>query len=198
MALIYCPDCGKQVSDLANACPNCGYPVRSMIQQLINDDESAKGVSETPNAYDEVKESFGESFSSQTNANTIEYRSTIETGIPKESSSFFLSRKAKIGIIVGVAVLSIVAAIIIVINIMNRGENAPSAVKTTTESETIFFSPTAHENELAYLDIETIYPEIGIFQNDGDPICKWFVCKCRTTQKSEAYVRISSEVYRTV
>lgn len=25
MALIKCPECGKQVSDKANACPNCGY-----------------------------------------------------------------------------------------------------------------------------------------------------------------------------
>lgn len=25
MALIRCPECGKQVSDTAKACPNCGY-----------------------------------------------------------------------------------------------------------------------------------------------------------------------------
>ncbi len=29
MALIKCPECGKQVSDKAEACPNCGYPVAS-------------------------------------------------------------------------------------------------------------------------------------------------------------------------
>lgn len=28
MALITCPECGKQVSDSAEACPNCGYPIR--------------------------------------------------------------------------------------------------------------------------------------------------------------------------
>lgn len=27
MALIKCPECGKEVSDKANACPNCGYPI---------------------------------------------------------------------------------------------------------------------------------------------------------------------------
>jgi hypothetical protein len=27
MALIDCPECGKQVSTAAKACPNCGYPV---------------------------------------------------------------------------------------------------------------------------------------------------------------------------
>ena len=27
MALIKCPECGKEVSDKAAACPNCGFPV---------------------------------------------------------------------------------------------------------------------------------------------------------------------------
>lgn len=28
MALIECPECGKQVSDKASACPNCGCPIK--------------------------------------------------------------------------------------------------------------------------------------------------------------------------
>ena len=27
MALVQCPECGKEVSDTANNCPNCGYPI---------------------------------------------------------------------------------------------------------------------------------------------------------------------------
>lgn len=27
MALIKCPECGKEVSDKAKACPNCGFPI---------------------------------------------------------------------------------------------------------------------------------------------------------------------------
>lgn len=27
MALITCPECGRQVSDAAQVCPNCGYPI---------------------------------------------------------------------------------------------------------------------------------------------------------------------------
>lgn len=27
MALIKCPECGKEISDMANFCPNCGFPV---------------------------------------------------------------------------------------------------------------------------------------------------------------------------
>ena len=30
MALIKCPDCGKQVSDKAGSCPNCGCPIANM------------------------------------------------------------------------------------------------------------------------------------------------------------------------
>lgn len=29
MALMNCPECGKEISDQANACPNCGYPLHS-------------------------------------------------------------------------------------------------------------------------------------------------------------------------
>lgn len=34
MALIECPECGQNVSDRADACPNCGYPVGTMITSL--------------------------------------------------------------------------------------------------------------------------------------------------------------------
>ncbi len=28
MALIECPECGKKISEKANACPNCGNPMK--------------------------------------------------------------------------------------------------------------------------------------------------------------------------
>jgi len=33
MALINCPECGKQVSTAANACPACGFPVAEKLPQ---------------------------------------------------------------------------------------------------------------------------------------------------------------------
>ena len=33
MALINCPECGKQVSTAAQACPSCGFPVAEKVQQ---------------------------------------------------------------------------------------------------------------------------------------------------------------------
>ena len=33
MALIQCPECGKEVSDKVKACPHCGYPMEETSQQ---------------------------------------------------------------------------------------------------------------------------------------------------------------------
>ena len=30
MALIKCPECGKEISDKANACVHCGYPLDTL------------------------------------------------------------------------------------------------------------------------------------------------------------------------
>lgn len=32
MALIKCPECGKEISDKAESCPNCGYPIPQFIE----------------------------------------------------------------------------------------------------------------------------------------------------------------------
>ena len=42
MALINCPDCGKDVSDQAAACPNCGYPIKSP-EKSAGAEQSAAG-----------------------------------------------------------------------------------------------------------------------------------------------------------
>ncbi len=35
MSLIHCPDCGKQVSDSADTCPNCAYPLSNLKNNTI-------------------------------------------------------------------------------------------------------------------------------------------------------------------
>ena len=35
MAIVACPECGKQVSDRASACPNCGCPISSAPKSNI-------------------------------------------------------------------------------------------------------------------------------------------------------------------
>ena len=34
MALITCPECGKEVSDKATTCPNCGCPLQQSQQTI--------------------------------------------------------------------------------------------------------------------------------------------------------------------
>lgn len=35
MALIKCPECGKEVSDMAPKCPNCGFPIKSDLKKVV-------------------------------------------------------------------------------------------------------------------------------------------------------------------
>ena len=32
MALVKCPDCGKEISDSAESCPNCGRPMSTVMK----------------------------------------------------------------------------------------------------------------------------------------------------------------------
>ena len=43
MALINCPECGRQISDQAKNCPDCGYPIKSEV--IIIDERKGR---ETP------------------------------------------------------------------------------------------------------------------------------------------------------
>lgn len=40
MALITCPECGKQVSDSAEACPHCGYPIKKKLSEAVPDNSN--------------------------------------------------------------------------------------------------------------------------------------------------------------
>lgn len=47
MTLIPCPECDTPVSDMAGACPKCGFPVAASIRDAVNqltDDASAKSA----------------------------------------------------------------------------------------------------------------------------------------------------------
>lgn len=39
MALIMCPECGKEISDKANACIHCGYPISEYINEITSKQE---------------------------------------------------------------------------------------------------------------------------------------------------------------
>lgn len=43
MALIKCPECGREISDKAGSCPNCGYPI-SAEPQMEYDSGEMNGI----------------------------------------------------------------------------------------------------------------------------------------------------------
>lgn len=45
MALINCPECGKEISDKAEFCPNCGYPIESDYEDYEDYEEDKEIIS---------------------------------------------------------------------------------------------------------------------------------------------------------
>lgn len=48
MALIKCPECGREVSDKAAACPHCGYPLAAMTKMPISEKTAACAAAPSP------------------------------------------------------------------------------------------------------------------------------------------------------
>lgn len=48
MALIKCPECGREVSDTANACINCGYDIKTYVDKIekAKKEEEMKAIEE--------------------------------------------------------------------------------------------------------------------------------------------------------
>lgn len=57
MALIKCPECGKEISDMAETCPNCGCP-RSLIEKKVREETAERERKE----FEKKKKEFGEKF----------------------------------------------------------------------------------------------------------------------------------------
>jgi RNA polymerase subunit RPABC4/transcription elongation factor Spt4 len=49
MPLIVCPECAKNVSDKADACPNCGYPIKLEMERIYRESVSVKIKSRNKN-----------------------------------------------------------------------------------------------------------------------------------------------------
>ena len=42
MSLIKCPECGKEISEKANVCINCGYPISEYVEELKKEKDKKK------------------------------------------------------------------------------------------------------------------------------------------------------------
>lgn len=57
MALIKCPECGKEISDKASVCVNCGYPVSEYVEELKIEEER-KRVEQLETQQEEEKKKY--------------------------------------------------------------------------------------------------------------------------------------------
>ena len=62
MALITCPECGKQVSDKANSCPNCGYPLTKKVDTVKSVMPNPANTVNTGNRYNSSNDKSTEKF----------------------------------------------------------------------------------------------------------------------------------------
>ena len=44
MALIKCPECGKEISDRAKKCPNCGFPIKRKNVRTLKKKKKSKSI----------------------------------------------------------------------------------------------------------------------------------------------------------
>ena len=105
MALIKCPECGREISDRATSCPNCGYPISQEIHPVIENWAPPKKV----NIQHEQEQE--EIFSPPKAKQTKSYR---------KKKKLKVWQKILIGIGSIVAVLAILFIIFIVIPAINR------------------------------------------------------------------------------
>lgn len=47
MALIKCPECGKQISDKAEHCIGCGYPLKYLVTEEMRPKQEAQEDTQT-------------------------------------------------------------------------------------------------------------------------------------------------------
>lgn len=75
MALINCPECGKEISDRATSCPNCGCPV-----DPVGFNEGNQNVTENSGFLYQLQNAFQNSVQNAGNSSLFSYRATRKIG----------------------------------------------------------------------------------------------------------------------
>ena len=119
MALIKCPECGKEISDRAESCPNCAYPIAKVNENnttapdtRTSSVQKTKRVSAAAKDYSEVTEE--------------EIRAREEHRRKKREAIRIKKRKArirKICIISGAAVIVAALAIVLIVKMSDKSKD---------------------------------------------------------------------------
>lgn len=124
MALITCPECGKQISDKAPACPNCGYPISpgkpETLEQAI-----------TPQA--QQKEPEAPEFS----PTAQEPHASSPSPAPSEPTTQETKSRTRKILLAAVAAVAVVAVIIGVVVVQTRDpQEGPKVAPSTAQQGT--------------------------------------------------------------
>lgn len=115
MALIKCPECGKEFSDKAAACPNCAFPMTEILK-MNSGDKQESGEDETSINTNVTNENDATSINS---GNSLTYNddNTSSTGYltrTEEDKMYSIdtktTKKSKKGIIIGVIIALVMIA----------------------------------------------------------------------------------------
>ena len=188
MALINCPECGKEASDKAEKCPNCGYPFANLSNE-------AEMPGETP------KENTEETTREKTEENAA-----AET--PKDKERKWIIPVAVIGAIVIVAGLLTA----IVLKTIDRAElnsgNEKTAIGTSnTETVNTQSKKDGSFEEILNADVqdaidsitkeyESLASEIDDYKSykaNADKVAEWYTyCE---EQSAQLYAQIAADSY---
>lgn len=109
MALINCPECGKEVSNKAGNCPNCGYPIPSSETVM----QQAGGETDTSKVLADAAE--GEEGNKNPGYNSTDYTGMREMDMAQPP--FKSKKRIIVGVILGVLIL---LGIVIGVSISSR------------------------------------------------------------------------------
>ena len=108
MALVKCPECGKMVSDSAEACPDCGYAVKKYFDNIRLQEEKKK-------------------LEEQKAAQRIKEQEKQQKRIEQVANSKVVPKRRPIihWLMVGGAIDFILAVLLIVVSEQNYAEDTP-------------------------------------------------------------------------
>ena len=152
MALIKCPECGKEISDRTKACPYCAYPIvklnenNTVAQKELHNTETKKHIdnsSETDN----------------TKSLEEELRAREERRRKRQEAARIKKRKARRKKIIIISCIVVVLIAIAVFFIFDIPANLKPSDSITTKEKSEYFSPIDETVELEMPPIETVEPE---------------------------------------
>ncbi|MCH1982714.1 zinc ribbon domain-containing protein [Ruminococcus sp. OA3] len=177
MALIKCSECGKEISDKAAACPNCGCPVEQQAEQSVSDVSKHNLREDSPLENTNKEESSTEEAIEKTVISEESEAKTEEEAPVKKA----ISKKTKIiiGAVAAVVVVAVVLAVVLTKD-MRAYNKATGLMEAQSCSEAV-----------------KLYSEIEGYKDSADKIaeCKYYIAAGLMEDKSyEDAAKIFNEI----